>query len=170
VVDSLNQDGAGAFQRGDYDTARDLIEAATRLSEFRGKVRNLQKEWESLFSTQIPKKPGRRRPFPKLGRGLRTPESTFRCPILEVLTEMGGSAAVNEVLDKVDGKMKDILNRYDHQLLPSPPHSVRWRNTAQWCRYTMVQEGLMKPRSSTGTGIWGISQQGKDALARGEVS
>lgn len=44
VHDSLNQDGAGAFQKGGYDAARGLIEIATRLTEFRGKVRDLRKE------------------------------------------------------------------------------------------------------------------------------
>jgi len=92
VVNNLNQDGAGAFHKGDYDTAKGLIETATRLTDFRGKVRTLQKEWENLFSTRIPKKP----------------------------------------------------------------------------RYALVQEGLMKAGSRQGT--WEISQRGKDALARGEIS
>ena len=169
VVDGLNEDGAGAFQKGDYDAARDLIETATRLSEFRGKVRILQKEWENLFSAQIPRISDTRRTFAKLGRWIRTPENAFRRPILEALIEMGSSGAVSEVLDRVGEKMKDILNEYDHQPLPSPPHGVRWRNTAQWCRNMMVhQEGLMKTDSPTG--IWEISSQGKDALARGEIS
>ncbi|MDP2935721.1 MAG: hypothetical protein Q8O86_04435, partial [Dehalococcoidia bacterium] len=101
VVDSLNQDGAGAFQKGDYDTARSLSEVATRLAEFRGKVRNLQKEWENLFSTRIPRKPSKRKRLPRLQRGLRTHEDVFRRPILETL---GGSAPVGHVLDGVGEK------------------------------------------------------------------
>ena len=167
VVDSLNQDGAGAFQKGDYDTARGLIEIATRLAEFRGKVRGLQKEWDNIFSTRIPRKPSKRRRYQRLERGLRTSEEAFRRPILETLVEMGGSAPVNEALDKVEDKMKNILNNYDRQPLPSYPNTVRWRNTAQWCRNSMVQEGLMKADSPRG--VWEISGRGREALRREEV-
>jgi len=167
VVDSLNQDGAGAFQKGDYDTARGLIEIATRLAEFRGKVRNLQKEWDNIFSTRIPHKPSKRRRFQRLERGLRTSEDSFRRPILETLAEMGGSAPVNEVLDKIEAKMKNILNNYDRQPLPSYPNTVRWRNTAQWCRNALVQEGLLKADSPRG--VWEISDRGREALRRGEA-
>jgi hypothetical protein len=167
VVDSLNQDGAGAFQKGDYDTARGLIEIATRLAEFRGKVRGLQKEWDNIFSTRIPRKPTKRRRFQRLERGLRTSEDAFRRPILEILVEMGGSAPVNEVLDKIESKMKNILNNYDRQPLPSYPNTVRWRNTAQWCRNALVQEGLLKADSPRG--VWEISDRGREALKRGEV-
>jgi len=167
VVDSLNQDGAGAFQKGDYDTARGLIEIATRLAEFRGKVRGLQKEWDNIFSTRIPRKPTKRRRFQRLERGLRTSEDSFRGPILEILVEMGGSATVNEVLDKIEAKMKNILNNYDRQPLPSYPNTVRWRNTAQWCRNALVQEGLLKADSPRG--VWEISDRGREALRRGEA-
>jgi hypothetical protein len=167
VVDGLNQDGAGAFHKGDYDTARGLIEIATRLAEFRGKVRGLQKEWDNIFSTRIPRKATKRKRFPRLQRGLRTSEDAFRCPILETLVEVGGSAPVNEALDRVEQKMKNILNSYDRQPLPSYPNTVRWRNTAQWCRNALVQEGLLKADSPRG--VWEISDRGREALKRGEV-
>jgi len=167
VVDGLNQDGAAAFQKGDYDTARSLIEIATRLTEFRGKVRGLQKEWDNIFSARIPRKPSKRKRFPRLQRGLRTPEDAFRRPILETLMEMGGFAPVEQVLDRIGEKMKAILNDYDRQPLPSYPNTVRWRNTAQWCRNALVQEGLLKADSPRG--VWEISNRGREALKRGEV-
>ncbi len=167
VVDGLNQDGAGAFQKGDYDTARGLIEIATRLAEFRGKVRNLQKEWDSIFSTRVPRKPSKRRSFKRLQRGLRTTEDAFRRPILETLVEMGGAGQVEKVLDRIGEKMKAILNDYDRQSLPSYPNMVRWRNTAQWCRNSMVQEGLLKADSPRG--VWEISDKGKEALKSKQV-
>ncbi|MBM4463928.1 MAG: hypothetical protein FJ012_11500 [Chloroflexi bacterium] len=167
VVDSLNQDGAGAFQKGDYDTARGLIEIATRLAEFRVKVRNLQKEWDNIFSARVPRKPSRKRRFQRLQRGLRTTEDAFRRPILEALVEMGGAGQVEKVLDRVGEKMKAILNDYDRQPLPSLPNTVRWRNTAQWCRNSMVQEGLLKVDSPRG--VWEISDRGREALKRDQV-
>ena len=167
VVDSLNQSGAGAFQKGDYDTARGLIEIATRLTEFRGKVRSMQKEWDSIFSARIPRKLRRKKRLPRLQRGLRTPEDAYRRPILETLVEMGGSASVDKVLDRVGEKMKSILNEYDRQRLPSYPNTVRWRNNAQWCRNTMVQEGLLKADSPRG--VWEIAARGKEALKQAQI-
>lgn len=167
VVDSLNQDGASAFQKGNYDKARELMEIANRLTEFRSKVHSLQKEWDNIFSTRVARKRGKRKHFPRLQRGLRTPEDAFRRPILETLMEMGGAGQVEKVLDRVDEKMKAILNDYDRQPLPSHPHEVRWRNTAQWCRNSMVQEGLLKADSPRG--IWEISDKGKEALKLKQV-
>ena len=39
---------------------------------------------------------------------------------------------------------------------------LRWRNTAQWARNSMVNEGLMKDDSKRG--IWKISAQGRAYL------
>jgi hypothetical protein len=80
---------------------------------------------------------------------------------------MGGAGQVEKVLDRVGGKMKAILNDYDWQPLPSYPNTVRWRNTAQWCRSTMVQEGLLKADSPRG--VWGISDRGREALKLKQV-
>jgi len=131
-------------------------------------VRTLQKEWENLFSTRIPKKPSRQERFARLRPGLRTQEEAYRRPILEALVELGDSVATSQVLDRVGEKMKDVLNEYDRRPMSSHPDIVRWRNSTEWCRYALVQEGLMKAGSRQGT--WEISQRGKDALARGEIS
>lgn len=170
VVDNLNQDGSAAFQKGDYATAQNLIEIATRITDFRGKVRGMQKEWDTLFSTRVRRrtdKPGKRKTTSRLERGLRTPEDSFRLPLLETLIEEGGSGAVSEILDTVGEKLKDVLNEYDRQPLPSNLNTTRWSNKAQWCRNTMVQEGLMK--SDSPRGIWEISSVGREAVNRGDV-
>ncbi len=163
VANQLNEDGAQAFKEGDYDTARRAIEEATRLAEFREKVKALQKEWASLQARkpQRPEKSGRAVKN-RLPRGLRTPEDAFRRPILEALVELGGKASVGEVLDLVGKKMRGKLTKYDLQPLASDPRSIRWRNTAQWCRNTLVREGLMKQDSLHGT--WEISDLGRRAL------
>jgi restriction system protein len=36
--------------------------------------------------------------------------------------------------------------------VPSEPKQSRWRNTAQWCRNTLVNEGLLKKDSPWGSG------------------
>jgi len=165
VVDSLNREGASVFQRGDYEAAKQLIEDATRITDLRERIKTLQKEWQNLFAARVPRKTRvkrKKRTYKKLQRGLRTPEDAFRQPILEALTELGGSASMNQVLELVEKKMQGILNEYDYQSLPSNPKEVRWRNTAQWCRNTLVREGLL--RSDSPRGIWEISDEGREVL------
>lgn len=163
VTNALNEQGAAAFKAGDYDAARRAIEEATRLTEFREKVKALQKEWAAM-GTKAPlqKKTVKRTAKQRLPRGLRTPEETFRRPILEALVELGGKASIREVLDRVERKMAGKLTKYDLEPLPSDSKTVRWRNTAQWCRNSLVREGLMKADSPYG--LWEISESGRKAL------
>lgn len=161
VANALNEEGAQALRAGDYEKAKSAIEEATRLAEFREKVKGLQKEWVGLFASEprARKGKGRRKSRARLPRGLRTPEDAFRRPILETLVELGGSAPIGEVLNRVEQKMKGALNQYDYEPLPSDSRSPRWRNTAQWCRNTLVREGLMK--SDSPYGVWEISDEGR---------
>lgn len=163
VAYGLNEEGAEAFKVGNYGAARQAIEEATRLAEFRDKIKALQKEWATLWAKRplrdVKARSGR---MTRLQRGLRTPEDAFRHPILETLIELGGRGSIGEVLDLVEKKIKGKLTRYDFEPLPSDPKSIRWRNTAQWCRNSLVREGLMKPDSPYG--IWEISELGRRAL------
>ncbi|WNC33052.1 MULTISPECIES: winged helix-turn-helix domain-containing protein [unclassified Thermosynechococcus] len=162
VANALNEEAAQACKAGNYDTARRAIEEATRLAEFREKVKALQKEWDSLLTKrpQRPKIVGRA--VKNHLRGLRTPEDAFRRPILEALVELGGKAPVGEVLDLVEKKIGAKLTKYDLEPIPSDPKSIRWRDTARWCRKDLVTEGLMKADSPRG--IWEISESGRRAL------
>jgi len=163
VINALNEDGSEAFQKGDYEKARNIIEEATKLTTFREKLQNLQKEWEQLHSKKMfrakPQKPKKRRSLEKkLKRGLCTTENEFCKPILESLNDLGGSAKMNDIIKKVEEKMKNTLTQYDYQPLSSNPKQIRWHNTAQWCRNTLVMRGLMKKDSPRG--IWEISDAG----------
>ena len=127
-----------------------------------------QKEWTGLLPPRPRvRQPKGRKTKARLPRGLRTPEDAFRRPILEALVELDGTASIGEVLDQVEQKMKGVLNKYDYQPLPSDPRSVRWRNTAQWCRNTLVREGLMESNSPHGT--WEVSEQGRKWLEEHKV-
>ena len=66
------------------------------------------------------------------------------------------------VLDKVHAAMKPMLKDVDHQPLASEPDMPRWRNSAQWARNTMRQEGLLKVDSPHGT--WEITAAGRTRL------
>ena len=103
-----------------------------------------------------------RRNAGRLQRGMRTPESTFRLPILKALSEIGGSARIQDVLNKLEQSMKGTLKQVDYETLPSTPDQARWRNTAQWERNTMVKEGLLKPNSPHG--VWEITEEGRRML------
>lgn len=163
VANALNEDGAEALKRGDYDKAQEAIAKAKRLADLRDRVKALQKEWNTLFASQetVVKRQKARKKRERLQRGLRTPEDAFRLPILETLEELGGRGTVAEVLERVEAKMKSNLNRCDYEPLPSSG-VIRWRNTAQWCRNTLVKEGLMK--SDSPRGIWEISEKGREFL------
>ncbi len=77
---------------------------------------------------------------------------------------MGGSARMNEVLDRVGQLMKGVLKDVDREPLASDSDMPRWRNAAQWARWTMVKDGLLKPDSPKGT--WEITDAGRRALER----
>jgi len=75
VANNLKEEGAEAFRTGDYEGARRTIEEATRLAEFREKVKALQKEWVTLGAKRAQREMKIRRTHKgRLPRGLRTPE------------------------------------------------------------------------------------------------
>jgi hypothetical protein len=102
----------------------------------------------------------------RLAKGLRTPESAFVLPILRALQDLGGSAPMQQVLEKVGVAMNDQLRDVDHLSLKSDPGRPRWNNTAQWARNTMVTEGLLKNNSPRG--VWEITAAGRNHLRASE--
>jgi restriction system protein len=162
VVESLNKEGEAAFKKQNYDKAKKVIEDAARLTAFREKIRGLQKEWRHIHKDKIRIMRKGRRNYGKLKKGLRTTEDEFRIPILKSLVEMGGKGEMRKVLEKIYPKMKGRLNRYDMDALSSNSTQRRWENTAQWCRNTMVMEGLLS--SNSPRGIWEITAKGKTTV------
>jgi len=158
VINALKEEGATALQKSEYEKAKAIIEKATALEEYREKIKQLQNEWQTNFSSLSVKSTKKKN---RLKRGFRTPEDAFRIPILEALVELNGSAPMARVLEIVEKKMKDKLNEYDYQRLPSN-NTIRWKNTAQWCRNTMVKEGFLKEDSPRG--IWEITEKGVEYL------
>jgi len=162
VFNILIRDGEEAFRMRDFERARLFIENGEQIKAFREKVKSLQKEWQRIFSGRVPTISRHRRAATRLPRGVRTTEDEFKLPILESLVELGGKAEMKKVLEKVYGKMKNKLNQYDMSALPLNPKQLRWENTAQWARNTMVNEGLLAANSPRG--IWEITEQGKNFL------
>jgi restriction system protein len=51
---------------------------------------------------------------------------------------------------------------YDHTVLLSDGATPRWRNTAQWARNTLREDGLI--RDDTPRSIWEIAERGREWL------
>lgn len=175
AVDDLNEQGAEAFRKGDHNIIDQTLDRAKRLTAFRNRVKDLQREGERLFSQQSVRpasgtrslssaEPRSRRQSlaQRLERGLRTPEDSYRLPILDTLEKLGGSARVGELLNLIGDKMGEQFTEYDRHTLASGQE--RWRNAAQWCRLTLVREGLLS--SDSPHGIWELTDQGRAELQR----
>ena len=164
-VEFTNKVGSKAFEGRNYDRAKEALERAAFLTAFRDKVAGLRKEWEA-FAATVPEDDeetqAQRRNLGRLGRGVRTREELYFQPILNALVAMGGTGRMADVLDRVGVLMQGALKKVDFEPLASDPDMPRWRNSAQWARYSMVKEGLLKPDSPRG--IWEVTDAGRRAL------
>lgn len=170
-VELVNQLGARAFALSNYDQAREAVVQGEKLAAFRARIAEARRDWRDLLDAFTPPAgeeatvEAQRRDLGRIRRGTRTPEEAYRLPILRTLAEMGGAGRTAEVLDHVGKLMQDQLKEVDYDPLSSSG-SPRWRNSAQWARNTMVNEGLMK--ESARRGVWEISEAGRRYLLRAE--
>src|SRR5260221_4939318 len=95
----------------------------------------------------------------RIRKGLRTPEPAFFCPILQALSDLGGSAKRSDIFNLLEYSMRDVLKPIDYQILSSEAEQMRWQNSAQWARNLMVKEGLLHADSPGG--IWEITEKGR---------
>lgn len=159
----IRWEGSQAMARGDYETAKVVIDFAERLLAFTDKVETLGDEWEGIEQLRDRATPEvqqivSKRFFGRQPKGEITPQTAFERPILETLVEMGGGGKTERVLARVGAKMKSILKPIDYERHKS--NQLRWRNTAQWARNEMANEdGRMMGDSRTG--YWEISDKGR---------
>lgn len=167
-IDFFTRIGSRAFESRDFRKVDEARTQAEKVTAFRDKVAALRKEWDTISGSEAEEDEetkAERRNLGRLRKGLRTPEAAYYVPILKALIELGGSAKMQAVLDKVHKAMKPILKDVDHEPLASDSDMPRWRNSAQWARNTMRQEGLLKDDSPHGT--WEITEAGRARLAEG---
>jgi restriction system protein len=169
-IDFINGVGARAFEAREYENAKEALERAGLLTAFRDKTAGLRKEWQELAAVaervEDDETRAERRNLGRLRKGLRTPESAYYLPILEVISKLGGSGKVAEVLDRVGQLIKPRLKDVDFDPLASEPSNPRWRNAAQWARNNMVHEGLLKADSPRG--VWEITDTGRTRLEKSQ--
>ncbi len=160
-----NHAGAAALAAGDYAGAREAMALGEALSAIRADVAGIMERLESLIGE----------PAPAQERGIHEgrapdgsllPEDAYRVPILSALVELGGSAPLPDVLERVWVALQGRLTPLDLGALPSNPRYTRWRNRAQWCRNTMREEGLIAADSPHG--IWEITDAGRRWLEEQE--
>ena len=75
-------------------------------------------------------------------------------PLLDALRGLGGSAKVDEAVDRVASDLSiadDVLN----ETLPSG--GSRFRNQVAWARFYLVREGLL---DSSKHGVWSLTEKG----------
>ena len=65
---------------------------------------------------------------------------------------------MKQVLEIVEQKMRHLFTSVDYEKQSSGA-DLRWRNTAQWARNTLVhKKGLLKKNS--GHGVWELTDEG----------
>jgi hypothetical protein len=159
ALKETRQAAASATQEGRYDEAQTRLNEARQIEKFITEIRAKRRDWIALGGKSRGKRIGTGR---RLSRGQRTPEEAFRLPILRVLATMGGEGKMTIVLNHVYQEIKHLLKPADLRPLPSHANTPRWRNTAQWARQSMVQEGLL--RRDSPRGIWAITEKGRKYL------
>lgn len=158
----ISEELKDASEKRDFGKSKVISEMGERVRKFYGKVKELKKEWQEISFEKLNLRLFEKRE--KLKKGLKTKQEDFVMPILEALVEMGGAGKMTGVLERVYEKIKDKLNKYDLEPLPSNPKTIRWKNTAQWSRNEMVKKGLLSSKSPKG--IWEITQKGREFLEK----
>jgi len=153
-IDRTNRQGAEDLAAGEHTRAQKALDRAQGLLALRTELLALGDRIRAL-TAESPPRAARLR----LRKGLKTPQSAYRLPIVRALVELGGSGTIGDVLGRVYEIMKARLNEHDLAAMPSDPATPRWRNTAQWERNALREEGLISADSPRG--IWEISEKGR---------
>lgn len=166
----IRNEGAEAMRKGDYATAKSVIEFAGGLEQFAGNVEKLVGQWHAI-SRQHDVEPEPVKAivgksfFDKARKGTITTDKELELPLLQALVMLGGRAKTKDAIDQVGKLMEGKLKPKDFELLKSGTDTVRWRNKVMWARNNLVNDsGLMKGDSPFG--IWEISDKGRGELAR----
>lgn len=158
-IDQTNRQGGADLADGEYAHAQKALERGQALLVLRKELLALGDRIRALSAGSPPRQ---QEEHPRLRKGLKTPQDTYRLPILRALVQVGGSASMGDVLDRVFDLLQGQLNEYDLAPMPSDPKTLRWRNTAQWERNLLREEGFISDQSPRG--IWEITEKGRQWL------
>lgn len=160
----INATISEASARHAYDQVGQLAKAAQEVADLKKELASLERRFGALVEVDGDAPPGDGlAEGKKFKKGLKTPQEAYRVPILQALVDLGGRSELHRVLECVQEMMKGRLNEHDLAVLPSDGVTPRWRNTAQWARNSLREEGLI--RDDTPRAIWEISDKGREWLA-----
>jgi len=147
--------GADAFARHDHEGVRRALAKAEHIKGIIRAAEDLRRRWSGGGREQERRSGGKvRQP------GLQTPHRGFRIPILRALVELGGRAEAKDVLRRIEPIVEPFLTEADRRVLKGGV--IRWVNAAQWARYEMIKDGLL--RSGSPLGVWEITDEGRRYL------
>lgn len=84
----------------------------------------------------------------------KTDSKILRQEIIKALQKFGGRAPVHQVLGEMEKQLNGRLLPRDLESLKDG--SIVWQNSAQWERFHMIEEGILKGNSPHG--IWELSE------------
>jgi len=159
AIAAVNKAGGAAQTAGRLSEAEQALARAKGLEAIRMELEAIRERLTALVGENAPETATRAVKEGRAPTGRKTPNDAFRVPILRALVALGGSAPMQSVLQHVHDQIGDRFVTVDLQPLPSDPDSVRWKNTAQWCRLRLKHEGLL--RDDSPWGVWEISEAGR---------
>lgn len=178
VAVDINRQAQDSIAGNRYAEARALLDLAERLVAFRSSISNATRQWNALGAdldgaspppgkriaktSRSAKKAKGRADYGKVAPSAKTSQRDYLIPILEILVDLGGKATSSTVLELVEQRMQPRFKPADLESLPSNPKEPRWRNTAQWARQQLVNQGLMAP--SQERGVWEVTDAGRSYL------
>jgi len=160
-LEDFQEDTKQAVDQGHFEQAQTLLQQAQALKDLLTDLDAWAKRFATLVGPIVEGDADGDEETPRLRKGLKTPQSAYRIPILRTLVTLGGEADMDLVLERVQALMGDQLNAHDLDTL-ADGKTIRWRNAAQWARNTLREEGLI--RDDTPRGVWGISDAGRKWL------
>ena len=149
---SIPQDLTEAQEKLKADVL-DRDEVSVVLTYLRGELEKILADIQKLEKQQRSTQTAAMRPVQRgtrTSKGHYTSEDTLRGTLIASLKALGGSAPKSEVEDEMERRLRSVLTNADYE--PVGEGIPRWKKNAQWMRYSLVQEGIMK--SNSPRGIW----------------
>ena len=90
------------------------------------------------------------------------PVPEYRDLILEILHAMGGRGERQDILARLEKKLKPRLGAADYKTRQTEPNTFIWQHHADSAREKMVKDGILMEDSKRG--VWELTKEGRDDL------
>lgn len=128
-------------------------DAAQALSQLAGEFEEILSDLKSRLGINEPSKP-----IPRKSRKNRPPKTenrVLREHLIQALKILNGRARLREVIEQMGRQLDGKLLTGDMEILESTKEPL-WQNNAQWERYRMIQDGIL--RNDSPRGIWELNE------------